>query len=449
MQIEIPKEVYNEKHQILHGRNDYDVIICWGGRGSAKSFSVQTYCMIKMLEANNKIVLCRKVKENVKGSMFAGLVDKFRGFGLYNYYTMTKNPLELEVPMVGSLALGRGFDDPDKIKSTHDPTIGWIEEADQCTENDFDVLFTTLRHSKLKTQMILTFNPEVGADGKNWIIERFLNGAENAEKLYGKVKELEQEITYEINGKTEIQKLKILSIHSTYRDNPFCPPKDRATYESYKEIDINKWNVWANGKIGQKEVKKPFFVNFKEEMIKKHVFDPELDTVISFDFNTVPSTCTISQENKRKTFKRYWREIRLGTKENKSDVYDVCEVIIGILPKYRKGKLIIRGDATGKNSNAMTKGDINAYDIIRQELNLSIDNFEIPKININHKNSFSICNEALRIKDITFDPSMQYSIIDLKYLEIDNGKILKKEAEKIGRGHLADCIRYDLHIFKK
>jgi len=94
----------------------------------------------------------------------------------------------------------------------------------------------------------------------------------------------------------------------------------------------------------------------------------------------------------------------------------------------------------------MTKGNLNAYDIIKSELNLSIDNFYLPSRNIAHSNSHTIVNKALRLVTVTFNHEMKYSILDMKFLEYENGKILKAQAEKLGRGHLADCIRYDLHM---
>jgi DNA-nicking Smr family endonuclease len=108
--------------------------------------------------------------------------------------------------------------------------------------------------------------------------------------------------------------------------------------------------------------------------------------------------------------------------------------------------LYITGDATGQNATAMTKGNLTAFDIIKDELNLSIDNFNLPKKNIAHQNSHTIVNKALKMANVTFNPEMKYTILDLKFLEFENNQIKKKEAEKLGRGHLADCIRYDLHI---
>ena len=422
---------------------DADIIILWGGRDSGKTFNIQRWLVRECLREKQKVVFCRKVKDTVKDSMFDGFVARLEEFNIHNLYRKTSSPTEVKF-INGAKVLCRGFDDPMKIKGIEQPTIGWIEEADQCNKNDYDILFGTLRHKTIKKRIVLSFNPEVDIQGKNWIIDNFI-GADNIENFYNKNVEFEKEIDYiNLDGKKETGKVKILSIHTTYRDNEFCPPEKRMAHESLKNEDFNKWNVYANGRLGIKEVKRPFFRAFEDKMIQPHTFNPELETYVSFDFNVVPCTATISQQNRLGSIKRFWREVRIGTKSEKSDIYQVCEIINEIIPSNTW--IWITGDSTGQNSTIYTKGDINAYDIIMDELNLSVDNFKVPRVNIGHKVSQTICNKALRNIDITFDPSMKYTILDLRFLEYENGKILKKEAEKLGRGHLADCVRYDLHV---
>jgi hypothetical protein len=186
----------------------------------------------------------------------------------------------------------------------------------------------------------------------------------------------------------------------------------------------------------------------KEKHVKEVEFDANLQTVISFDFNVAPCTATISQEDYHKTKKHFLHEIRLGDKNNKADVYLVCENIKNILPLNVIPYVDIRGDATGKNQSALTRGDLMAYTIIQEELNLSLDNFRTLKgFNISHKNSFTICNDTLRKIDFAIHPRMRHTIIDLETVEYDGIKIMKAQAEKQGNGHLLDCVRYDLHEF--
>ena len=440
--IEFSKSLLLERYQDLL-KDNFDIVILWGGRYSGKTFNIQTYLKRQSFRDKHKMVFCRKVKDTVKDSMFDGFVHSFERHNLTDYFDKKISPTTLKT-INGTLVLCRGFDDPMKIKGIEQPTIGWIEEADQCTETDFDMLFTTLRHETIKPLLILSFNPEVDINGKNWIIDRLI-GLENIENFYNQNVEFEKEIVYTDNKfNKQTSKLKILSIHTTYKDNKHCPPQMRMFLEDLKTTDINKWNVWANGRLGQKEVKKPFFVNYDDKMLQHFDFDPKLETWISFDFNVAPCTATISQQDRFKTFKRFLYEVRIGTAENKSDIYDVCEIIKTLIPKNTY--LYVTGDATGKNATAMTKGNLNAYDIIKSELNLSIDNFYLPSRNIAHSNSHTIVNKALRLVTVTFNHEMKYSILDMKFLEYENGKILKAQAEKLGRGHLADCIRYDLHM---
>jgi PBSX family phage terminase large subunit len=422
---------------------DADIILLWGGRDSGKTYNIQRWLIRECLKDKNKVILCRKVKDTVKDSMFDGLVARLEEFNIHQLYRKTVSPTEINFA-TGAKVLCRGFDDPMKIKGIEQPTIGWVEEADQCNKNDYDILFGTLRHSYLKKRVVLSFNPEVDITGENWIINTFI-GKENVESFYGQNIEFEREIEFtNIDGKLEKKTIKILSIHTTYRDNRFCPPEKRMAHESLKDEDVNKWNVYANGRLGQKEVKRPFFLGFNDSMIKDFDFDPSLETFVSFDFNVAPCTATISQQDYAGTFKRFLYEVRIGTKDSKADIYDVCEIIKQILPFNTY--INVTGDATGRNSNALTKGELMAYDIIMDELNLSIDNFKVPKVNMSHKFSYTLCNKVLRNVQVSFHSRMKYTILDLKFLEYDGQNIMKKEAEKLGRGHLADCVRYDLHV---
>jgi phage terminase large subunit len=441
MQIKFSKSLLLEPYRAMI-QSDADIILVWGGRDSGKTYNIQFNLMAKAFEQVHKMVFARKVKDTVKGSMFDGYKAKFYELKAEALIRATKSPLEA-VLVNGTEVLTRGFDDPMKIKGIEQPTVGWIEEADQCNEDDFDMLFSTMRSNRIKPQIILSFNPEVNAEGKNWIISRFMKGYDINE-FYNTTKEIVQELEYQEEGKTKATQIKILSIHTTYRDNPYCPPQKRAYYESLKDVDYNKYLVWALGYVGQREVKRPFFVQFGDVMVKHHDFDPKLETWISFDFNVAPCTATISQQDYHKTFKRFIYEVRIGSSAAKASVYDVCDIIKQVIPKNTY--LYITGDSTGKNSSALTKGDLMAYDIIMSELNLSVDNFFIQKKNISHKNSYQVVNKAFRQVEITFNPEMKYTLADLKFLEYDGENIMKKEAEKVGRGHLADCVRYDLHV---
>jgi phage terminase large subunit len=440
MLIEWTKKITLAPYLPLY-ETDAKIIFIWGGRDSGKSFAMPQILTRKALMYKGfRCMLVRKQLNTVKSSMFDRFYNFFDTYKLNGIVSSTKTPLEINV-QTGADFLGRGCDDPAKLKSTTDPSDAWIEEADQISEDDFDIIMTTLRSNDTPVQCWLTFNPEVAKDGKSWIKERFFKDLTEQE-MYKPFHEFYVDVHTE-KGTTQI---KCLSIHTTCEDNPYADASRIALYDSYKERNINKYNVWRHGWWGYKEVNSPFAWAFDED---KHVrdFDIDFDLPIdlSFDFNVVPCTATISQQDNNRTWKRFLYEIRLGTTDKKANVYHVCQRIKDILPDGVY--LRITGDASGSNKSALVYDNLDAYDIIQKELNISDSNVWTPKSNPRHEQSYFEFNDRLTNREVYFHSRMMYSIEDLKQVEYANKSIQKKEAESKGMGHLLDCLRYDINTF--
>lgn len=418
---------------------DATIILVWGGRDSGKSFAIPQVLTKKALKY--KDFRCMAVRKNLN-TVSASIFDRFKFFlqskGLDVLTSTTKTPIEIKFSN-GSDILGRGCDDVAKIKSTTDPSDAFIDEADQITENDFDVIFTTLRSNSVPIQIWLAFNPEVDAGGSSWIKEKFFKGWSD-EEMYKPYKEF----TIDIQTQDEVKSIKCLSIHTTLDTNPYA--KDRAIlYDSYREQDINKYNVWRLGRWGTKQVNSPFAWAFKDEMVQEFELDYDYPIDISFDFNVAPCTATISQQSFDRSWKRFLYEVRVGTKEDKSNVYGVCEVINRIIPQGLP--IRVTGDSTGANNSALVYDNLDAYDIICEQLGVSQNMIHTPKKNPLHKDSYFEVNDRLVNRDITFHPRMINTINDLKQVEYRDKKILKEKAESKGMGHLLDCVRYDINTF--
>lgn len=107
-----------------------------GGRGSTKSSTIAM--MIVELLKNNKemhAVVCRKVGNTIKDSVFAKVKWAIQKQGLEGEFTSIKSPYEITIKATGQKIYFRGADDPDKIKSIS-PEFGyigvlWYEELDQ------------------------------------------------------------------------------------------------------------------------------------------------------------------------------------------------------------------------------------------------------------------------------------------------------------------------------
>jgi len=185
---------------------------------------------------------------------------------------------------------------------------------------------------------------------------------------------------------------------------------------------------------------RPFAYAFSQEKhIKPVSYTQGSELVLSFDFNVDPITCVVMQFDDIGRGIRFIREYRLQN----SNIYELTE---RIQADYPNALLLVTGDATGNSRSALTRGNLNYYQVIRQQLGLGAGQMRQPIINPSHKNSRVLCNSLLSNGDISIDPSCTYLIEDLKYVEVtDQGDIDKtKDAH---RGHLLDGWRYALHTF--
>ena len=118
-----------------------------------------------------------------------------------------------------------------------------------------------------------------------------------------------------------------------------------------------------------------------------------------------------------------------------------------ILATYPNAVYIVTGDATGQSRSALTKGNINYYTVIKQKLGLSDGQIKVPSINPAVSDSRVLVNSILQNSDLIIDPSCEYLIEDLKYVEVDDEGDIDKKKDK-HRSHLLDAFRYYLNSFE-
>lgn len=421
---------------------DADVYLIWGGRDSGKSHNITPILLDKLVhDSYFKCVVVRNVFDTIRDSCFSKLrTYKEEIEHADKVFRDTSAPLELAFMPNGNKFIARGCDKPAKLKSIDDPSCVWIEEADQIPESAYDIINTTLR-ANVRTQQFLTFNPEVDTHGESWIYNRFFkNLVEAGIDIYQPLIEFDIDIELE-SGETVTKRC--VSIHTTCIDNPYCTPARRAELESYRNIDLNKYNVWFRGRWGRKDVKRPFAHAFNRG---KHIsdveieHDPKLPVYLSFDFNVDPITCIAAQHKPNGIGTGViLREFRLLN----SDIYELCEQIAAAYPG---SFLIITGDASGSNRSAMTKGALNYYTIIKSQLRIGPTQIKVPNINPSIKNSRLLVNTVLERGRIVLNPSCRYLADDLSYVECtETGDIDKNKDKHLS--HLLDTFRYYLDTF--
>lgn len=227
-------------------------------------------------------------------------------------------------------------------------------------------------------------------------------------------------------------------LQSLMKDNPSLP-------ESYLEglvnLDPVTREIFVNGNWEIMDVERPFAYSFKKEKSVRPGLedDPNEPIILSFDFNVDPITALAGQSYRGKI--RILREFRLRN----SDVYQLCE---SIRSAFGNRPFIVTGDASGRNRSAMTKGALNFYQIIRDELNLPKTSFKVPEFNPSIRNSRVLLNSILdRHPDFLINGlACPFLISDLLSVQADSSGDIDKKSDKSAT-HLLDCLRYFLWTF--
>jgi len=220
-------------------------------------------------------------------------------------------------------------------------------------------------------------------------------------------------------------------------DNPFVTAEQWSAWQLLDPITKGRmieadWNSFA--------VKKAFAYSWDD---KKHIhkceYDPGHYLYLSFDFNRDPITCIVRQYIDGQI--RYIKEYRIET----SNIEELCDYV---LADFHDAVLIVTGDATGRNSTALVRGNLNYWKVIKSRLGLSDSQMKVPKSNPSVKDTRIITNSILTHFDLIIDPSCEFLIDDLRYCEVDENGDIDKDKDK-HKTHLLDCLRYDLNTHFK
>lgn len=241
MQITVKEEAFSPLFKLVYPDTS-DYLIEMGSAGSGKSERGVAKVLMRCLQENNhRFVNWRKVGKSIRNSSWKLFKDQIVRWNLRDIFDIKETEMNLICKLNGNEVLSMGMDDEQKIKSLTSPTGFYVEEFNEFTEMEWNQLDTRLRgYSENYKQIYACFNP---VDENIWIRRRFFPD-------YVEEKLKERGFAYttkeiEIEGKK--QKITSLIVHSTYKDNPFLPDKDKAKLEAYKEISDYHYTVYALG----------------------------------------------------------------------------------------------------------------------------------------------------------------------------------------------------------
>ena len=228
--------------------------IFYGGSSSGKSFFITDKIVLDTLDGCNWLC-CRNVGNTIKRSVFNEVTKSISSMGLKQYFAINKSDMIITCKLNEKQILFCGLDDPEKVKSIT-PANGvleriFIEEATEIKRDAYLQLKKRLRgrssHSK---HIIMAFNPILKS---HWIYKEFFGGWQDDKTVY------EDDNT--------------LIVKTTYKDNIFLTPEDRALLED--ETDPYFYNVYTLGNWGI--LGNVIFKNWRVEDLSNRI--PQFDNI--------------------------------------------------------------------------------------------------------------------------------------------------------------------------
>ena len=216
-------------------------------------------------------------------------------------------------------------------------------------------------------------------------------------------------------------------------DNPWVTDEQWANWANMDE------QLYAQFIGGSWEFAKPanvFAYAFDE---KKHHADVGYSSdngplFASFDFNVEPITCLMEQHDIE------WVHVVKEFRLLNSDIWALTDHVIA---EYPEAFFMVTGDATGRARQAISKGNKNYYQAIREQLVIGTAQIKVPNANPSVRNTRVLTNSL-------FSKHPNYKIntkacphltLDLNGVVVDETGDIDKSKDK-RKTHLLDCLRY-------
>lgn len=374
-----------------------------GGRASGKShWFAEEAVEAMVLDPNLRFVCIREVQKSLEFSVKSLVESKIRQLGVAGHFDAKAT----EIRRVGGsgLMIFEGMQDhtADSIKSLEGFGRAWVEEAQSISKRSLDLLLPTIRADR--SEIWFSWNPESPTDP----IDAFFAG-----KPTGSV-----------------------HVHTTYRDNPFCPSVMRDEAARLKEADPESYDhIWGGGYFlgGHGRVYSSFSgLAFPEGNIDESVQDHGGEILIGQDFNVNPMATVIGQRVVDECHVLDALEIASSNTE---------EVAAEIRKRYPNRRIIICPDPAGNARHTNAPVGQTDFTIFRRA------GFEVraPKAHPpvvdreNNANKMYLDRDTKR-RRVRIHPRAQPLITGLKNLTYKEGT--SQRDKKSGYDHICDAMDY-------
>jgi phage terminase large subunit len=194
----------------------------FGGRGSAKSWSIAQALLIKGYDDPLRSLCAREIQKSIKDSVKKLLDDTIDRMGLRWFYTSTDTEIR---GLNGTLFIFSGLrSNPDSVRSMEGIDIAWVEEAQKLSLQGWEILDPTVR--KDGSEIWLSWNPRYDKDP----VQKLFIGSGDEPPLI----DAEEAVVVEVN----------------WRDNPWFSATNRKSMERDRRRDPDKYrHVWEGALV--------------------------------------------------------------------------------------------------------------------------------------------------------------------------------------------------------
>src|ERR1019366_2178686 len=203
-----------EKLLFFHEEN-WRYKVAYGGRGSAKSWTVADALLVRAFTRKQRILCAREFQRSIKDSVHFLLVSQIGRLGLTPAFSVTEH--EIECTATGSQIIFAGLMNNISSRKSLEPMAAcWGEEAEVVSEASWAKLTPTIR--KPGSEIWVTFNPDQESDPT---YQRFVVHPDLARTRAAQV---------------------------SWRDNPCLPDVLKAELEHLRRTDPDAYHhVWEGG----------------------------------------------------------------------------------------------------------------------------------------------------------------------------------------------------------
>jgi len=192
-------EISHKYEPLFYNTTRYFIIT--GGRGSAKSFSVNVFLALMTYEVGHRVLFTRYTMASAHKSIIPELLEKIDLMQKHPDFDVNRN--EIKNVVTDSSIIFSGIktssgNQTANLKSLQGITTWVLDEAEEMTDEEtFDTIDLSVRNKQMQNRIILIMNP---ASKEHWVYKRFFQQAGVQPGFNG----VKNDVTY---------------IHTDYRDN--------------------------------------------------------------------------------------------------------------------------------------------------------------------------------------------------------------------------------------